>query len=443
MGQKVTLPEREVALDTACDVLVCGGGMAGVCAAVAAARAGADVVLAERWACLGGMATAALVNIWHTSDRVKPVIAGIPWEVLERGEAEGVCRKMDHFPAHHETHYFDSHGMKRVLDAFAADEGIRVRCYSPLVDALVEGKRVTGVVVGAKTGLRVIRTGAVIDATGDGDIAAFAGAPFEYGRPSDGLVQGMTLMYRLGGIDGERVNRIPPERLEAVIERMRELRDKGELPPFGGLNLGGYPLGGPANMNPASGNPLDEWELTACHAKCRRQTKAYMEFWRKEVPGYENVFLNEEAFALGVRESRRITGLKRLSGEDVLGCREQSDAVGHGCWMIDIHDPKGSGYTTWMDRDEGGMLPAGRSYHIPFGMLVNESLDNLLVAGRCASSTHEGLSSVRVQSHCAVMGQAAGTAAALALERGCAARDVDIGELQKRLKAAGAYIDHT
>jgi len=443
MKNSVLVESKKLPIDTECDVLVCGGGMSGVIAAVTAARSGAHVVLAERWACLGGMGTAALVNIWHTSDREKPVIAGIPWELLERAEAEGVCQKYPHFPKAHETHRFDSHEMKRVLDSFAADAKVRVRCYSPLVDCIREGARVTGVVVGSKMGLRVIKAGMVIDATGDGDMAAFAGVPFEYGRPADGLVQGMTLMYRLGGMDAGKVKQLTDEEVQEITDRMGRLRNEGKLPPFGPLNLRGYPGEGPANMNPASGNPLDEWDLTACHARCRRQTKAYMDFWRREVPGYENVYQIEEGFALGVRESRRITGLKTLTQDDILDCREQPDAIGHGCWMIDIHDPKGSGYTTWIDREKGGMLPAGRSYHIPFGMLVNREIDNLLVAGRCASSTHEGHSSIRVQSHCAVMGQGAGTAAVLALEHGCAARDVDIAELQQRLKAAGAYIEKT
>ena len=443
MSNTVRLEAKTVPVDAECDVLVCGGGMSGVCAAVSAARSGAEVILAERWACLGGMATAALVNIWHTSDRVKPVIEGIPLDLLERAEAEGVCQKYPHFPKAHETHYFDSHAMKRILDAFAGDAKVKVRCYSPLVDVIREGREVTGVVVGSKLGLCVIKARMVIDATGDGDIAAFAGAPFDYGRPEDGLVQGMTLMYRLGGIDSDKARHMTGEEHQAICDRMAQARDKGELPPFGGICLQCYAHGSHANMNPASGNPLNEWELTACHAMCRKQTMAYLDFWRREVPGYENVFQLEEGFAMGVRESRRIRGLKTLSGEDILDCREQPDAIGHGCWMIDIHDPKGSGYTTWMDREKSGMLPAGRSYHIPYGMLVNETIDNLLVAGRCASSTHEGHSSVRVQSHCAVMGQGAGTAAALALEQGCAARDVDIKRLQKRLKADGAYLAHT
>jgi len=443
MAKNIRLDAKEIPVDAECDVLVCGAGMAGVCAAAAAARGGAETILLERWACLGGMATAALVNMWHTSDRVKPVIGGLPWEILERGERAGFCKKLEHFPREHETHYFNSHGMKLVLDEFVADSKVQVRCYSPLVDCIKDADRLIAAVIGSKMGLRAIKAKIFIDATGDGDLAAFAGLPFEYGRPGDGLVQGMTLMYRVGGIKPGVVHRLGGKRNDEIIKRMGQFRDEGKLPAFGGICLPCYADGFPANMNPASGNPLDEWELTACHAKCRRQTQAYIDFWRREVPGYENAFLLEEAFAMGVRESRRIRGIKQLTKEDVLGCREQEDAVGHGCWMIDIHDPRGTGYTTWMDREKRGRLPAGRSYHIPFGMLVAPGAPNFLMAGRCASATHEGLSSVRVQSHCAVMGHGAGAAAALALDRGCAPRDVNIAELQGRLKAAGAYIEKT
>ena len=158
------------------------------------------------------------------------------------------------------------------------------------------------------------------------------------------------------------------------------------------------------------------------------------------MPGLEHVEIEQTGFSLGIRESRRIGGLKTLDRDMVLGAVKQADAIGHGVWMIDIHDPKGSGYTTWSDRNNKTMVPRGDSYHIPLGMCLNASIPNLAVVGRCASSTHEGHASVRVQTHCMVMGQGVGTCAALALKAGVDMRQLDIARLQSTLREDGVYL---
>jgi len=146
-------------------------------------------------------------------------------------------------------------------------------------------------------------------------------------------------------------------------------------------------------------------------------------------------------FSIGVRESRRIHGLKTLDAHMVLKAAKQPDALGHGFWMIDIHDPNGSGHTTWSDQEPEAMLPPGKSYHIPLGMCLNDRFANLAVVGRCASTTHEGLASVRLQSHCMLMGQGVGTAAALALRAGVDLAQLDIGKLQAQLRKDGVYLE--
>ena len=175
-------------------------------------------------------------------------------------------------------------------------------------------------------------------------------------------------------------------------------------------------------------------------AKGRKQVQAYFDWLRTRVPGLEHVAIEQTGFSLGIRESRRIRGLKTLNREMVLSAVKQPDAIGHGVWMIDIHDPKGSGYTTWNDRNDKSMVPRGQSYHIPLGMCLNRSFANLGVVGRCASSTHEGHASVRVQTHCMVMGQGVGTCAAMALKSGVDMAQVEIGQLQSALRKDGVYL---
>ena len=437
----VVVPESRVEVMAQCEVLVCGGGPAGVAAAWAAARHGAKTILIERWPFLGGMGTAALVNIWHLSDREKIVIGGFVQEAIERAEKRGWI----HFRGslkRHETHDFDPEGMKIVFHDMLESSGVEVICHLTAGEPIVRDGRICGVLVDTKRGRRAILAGTVIDATGDGDVAAKAGIAFDYGRESDGLVQGMTMMYRLCGIDEEQVRSLPREEARKIMAGMRDAANSGELPPFQpAFSLGHARNRAIPNMCPVSGNPLVEEELTHLTIQGRRQVFAYWDWLRERVPGLEHVQIEQTGMALGVRESRRVRGLTTLTAEMVLGAQKQHDAIGHGFWLIDIHDPKGTGYTTWNDRGTHNMLTPGQSYHIPLGMCLNEQVPNLAVAGRCASSTHEAHSSVRLQSHVMAMGQGVGTAAALALRDGVEMREVDVKKLQDALRADGAHLE--
>ncbi len=437
----VVIPQRTVPVLAEADVLVCGGGTAGIAAACGAARHGASVILIERWPCVGGMATAALVNIWHRSDREKMVIYGLVEEAAERARKRGWIKQYSRYPLVHETHSFDPEGMKIVFQDMLDESGVRTFGYMVAGEPIIEAGTIRGVLVDAKEGKRAILGRIVIDATGDGDIAAKAGCPFDFGRPGDGRVQGMTMMYRVCGIDEAQVKSLGPERAKAVVSEMQAASKRGELPPFNvAFSLGHARNRCIPNMCPVAGNPLKEEELTKLTANGRRQTHAYWDWLRTRVPGLEHVEIEQTGFSVGIRESRRIRGLKTLDREMVLGAVKQPDAIGHGIWMIDIHDPKGSGYTTWSDRNDKSMVPRGQSYHIPLGMCLNASFANLGVVGRCASSTHEGHASVRVQTHCMVMGQGVGTCAALALKSGVAMAQVDTGKLQSALRKDGVYL---
>ncbi|MDD5707583.1 MAG: FAD-dependent oxidoreductase [Kiritimatiellae bacterium] len=439
----IVLPARKIPVLTETDVVVCGGGPAGIAAAVGAARHGARVTLLERWPSVGGQATNALVNIWHTSDRVRPVIFGLVQELIERC-GEGIWR-LPGYPSSPETHEFDPGQMRLAMESLLKDAGVRVLCHLAAGEALVEEGRIRGVLADTKTGRKALLGRVVIDATGDGHIAAGAGLPFDFGRPGDGRVQGMTMMFRLCGLDPAKALACPAE-ADRVFRLMQELRYKGAFPPFMDYAARSY-LRSPRphtvsyNMCPVAGNPLDEEELTALSMQARRQVADTVALWRREMPGFERAEIEQMGFELGVRESRRVRGLKTLTAEMVIKAVKQPDAIGHGFWMVDIHDPKGSGHTTWADRKADSMPPVGESYHIPLGMCLNARIPNLAVVGRCASATHEGIASCRLQTHCMVMGQGVGTAAALALSADMDMACVDPAALQATLKSDGVYLE--
>ena len=445
----IAVPATQVPVQAEADVLVCGGGCAGVAAAVSAARHGASVVLLERWPTVGGMATNALVNGWHRSDREKVVINGLVEECAQRLAASPMAwiMRVPEFPRAHETHWFEPEGMRIVWHRLLEEAGVRVFCNLVAGEPILADGRIRGVLADTKCGRRAFLGRIVIDATGDGDVAAKAGVPFDFGRASDGLVQGMTLIFELAGLDRAALRAAGAEAPEHVWAHMRQLRDAGRFPPFNEGNALHYLRNASEgvyrfwNMLPVHGNPLDESELSRLTALAHDRLVEYLQLWRSELPGFSNASIAQTAFALGVRESRRIRGLKTLDQNMVLDAAKQSDAIGHGVWMIDIHDPKGSGYTTYSDRSSRNTLVAGTSYHIPLGMCLHATVPNLGIAGRCASSTHEAHSSVRVQTHCMVMGQGLGTAAALALAAGRDLCATDVPALQRTLRADGVYLE--
>jgi len=443
-NDKLVAAERKLPVLAEADIVVCGGGTAGISTAYCAARHGAKVILLERWPSLGGKATNALVNIWHTSDRKKQVITGFTQEAVDRGGR--FVRRMAHYPTRPETHEFDSTGMRVVFHRMLKDAGVRVFCNLTAIESVVENGRMRAVFVDTKTGRKLVRGKIFIDATGDGDVAANAGVPFDFGRASDGAVQGMTMMFRLRGLDAATIKAHSKD-AQRVFELMKKLRDDGKYPQFLEMAARSY-LTSPRdpvvsyNMCPVAGNPLDEEELTRLSAQAREQVYQYVNLWREQMPGFHGAEVEQMGFALGIRESRRIRGLKTLDAKMVVKAVKQPDAIGHGFWMIDIHDPKGTGHTTWVDQKAEMMPPVGDSYHIPLDICLNNQIPNLAVVGRCISATHEALASVRLQSHCMVMGQGVGTCAALALNAGVDMAKFDVRKLQAQLRKDGVYLEN-
>jgi FAD-dependent oxidoreductase family protein len=437
------------------DVLVVGGGPAGIGAAVAAARAGARTVLVERYGSLGGNLTAGLVGPCMTSfslDGRTQLIRGVFDEFVRRMEAMGQALHPTRTSAadayagfieygHDKVTPFEPEAAKTVAMQMCLEAGVELALHSFVCDSLVTDGRVAGVVTAEKDGLRARRAAVVVDCSADGDVAARAGAVTEYGRASDGLVQPMTLFFRVSGIDDaevERYVRAHPEDFRPFASIVAEARAAGRFPaPRMGVGMYKTLRPGVWRINTTRILGRDgtrSADLTAAEIEGREQMLKLIEFFRAELPGFRDCELLDTAATVGVRETRRVIGEYILTLEDLQTARHFEDVVAMCAYPVDIHDPAGSGGGS--DEKWG----TANAYEIPYRSLVPRDVDGLLVAGRCASATHEAMAAIRVMPPSFAMGQAAGTAAALAVAAGVAPRAIDVAELQERLLAGDAYL---
>jgi len=420
----------EVTASLSAEVVVCGGGPAGLCAAVASAQEGADTLLIERYGFLGGMATAGLINPfmpYYTGG--EQIIAGLFQQIIDRLDAVG---GWSHRQDEWARDAFDPEIMKLVAQEMLQEAGVRLRLHTMVVDASSDNGHVQRVLLASKSGLEAAEADLFIDATGDGDLAARAGAQYEQGRPEDGLSQPMTLMFRMTGVDEERM----PSR-EEINALYDEAKAVGEIDNPRENVLWFYTTrSGEIHFNTTRvirRDGTNAADLTAAELEARRQVKQMVNFLTEKVPGFSKAYLSATGTQIGVRESRRILGEYVLTAEDVLGARKFADGIARGCYDIDIHNPSGTG--TVIKR-----LPAGESYDIPYRCLCPRGFDNLLVAGRPISATHQAHSSVRVMPIAAAVGEAAGTAAAMCVAQGQTVTTVDIAQLRERLRQRGANI---
>jgi len=408
------------------DVVVAGGGTAGVAAAIAAARNGADTLLIEKYGFLGGTMTAGLVNpfmTFHAGNR--QIIKGIFQEIIDHLKDMGGYDE--------KTKAFDNEAMKLVLDQMVKEAGVRLLLHTYVTDViLTKMNKVRGVEIYNKSGRQVVLGKVTVDATGDGDVAVMAGAPYEKGRREDGLTQPMTLNFRVGGVD---VERMPPR--DEINKLFEEAKAKGELS-IPRENILYFPTTRKSEIHfnttrivMVDGTKAED--LTYAETEGRRQMVELMKFLKEKVPGFENAYLLTSAFQVGVRETRRIIGEYILTEEDIVKARKFKDTIAKGSYPIDIHNPKGEG--TVIKRP-----PPGESYDIPYRCIVPKKVDNLLVAGRCVSSTHEAQAAIRVIPIVVAIGQAAGTAAALAVRLNIPPRELDVSLLQETLEKQGAVL---
>lgn len=441
------------------DVLVVGGGNAGCAAALAAARHGAKTMLVERYGFLGGTATASMVGPWMTyHSGSKRIVGGIAQEIVER------LQRMGGSPGHlHDSSDyvstitpFDPEIHKALLFEMMQEAGVKLLLHAYFLRAIASDKTVYGASFATVAGERQYRARCTIDATADAYVAASAGVRTQQGDER-GRVQPASLMFRLSHVDLAKTAtyvRMHPDQMRTSLKAHE--RTAPALTAVAGL----YDLWNDAlehgavdiprevvsffitpyadevsvNMTRVTNiDPLDPDDLTRAEIEARAQVMQLLDFFRKRVPGFENARLAATGTQIGIRESRRIVGEYTLTREDVLQARHFDDAVARSAYPIDIHNPAGSGTVTHR-------LAEGESYEIPYRCLVPQDVDGLLVAGRCISTTHEALASTRLTPTVMTLGQAAGTAAALAKEAGKRLRDVDTQRLRSTLINDGVVL---
>lgn len=407
------------------DVIVAGGGPAGIGAGYTAAKRGAKTLVLEKGGRLGGMGVSALVSPF-SFNTVSPIAKEIAGKI-------GFGRSVDFHMA--DVRAYD------LLKSAGAD----VMLHATVLGPVMEGNRVKGVRVQCAEGERVFNAKVVIDATGNGVVAAAAGVPYEEGREGDGLVQPMSIMFTVGGFDPAKRFLCYSEehaRSKGCIVDGRKWEDivqdeikAGRLPPeVGVIRL--YP-GREKDVNVVNATQVNglfgsrSADLTKAEIAARKQAALIVDVLRRRLPGYGNARICEMPAVVGVRETRRFEGVDRLTTEDVLSGRKRADAVARRCsFVIDIHNPAGAGQAHGRDKAVTGGARRVKPYDIPYGALVPKKIDGLLFCGRCISASHEALASCRVMGNAMATGVGAGAAAADAVKKGIDVRNVDAANLK-------------
>ncbi len=471
--QQVLEPSRQLAVSGEYDVVVVGGGIAGVGAAIAAARNGCKTLLIERESSLGGLATVGLVNI------PLDFLSGIGVEMFKRLEAVNGLWHRNSDPEKH----------KLILDRMVKESGCDLLFHTYVVESIVKQGAIRGVVVESKSGRQAILAKRVVDCSGDADAAAFAGCQFSLGRAKDNLTQACSLEFRLGAVDWDKycasdVKNNDPQ-WYALLEKAIAA---GDVPAIENhLNWITHVPGRPQHCgkdevslciaHSRNCRPLDNRDLTRMYLEGREQADTLWKFIKKFIPGFEESYVVDTGALLGVRDTRRVLGQYVLTTLDVASRAKFDDVVAISWRNYDIHNPDALGNLKWSEVELNGRLqnvtstprpipkqdmpangivvdykgrlpsdadfcklPSPEHYDIPYRSLVPADVDNLLVAGRCLSSDFAAQSATRLVMCCNAMGEAAGIASALSLKHNISPRKVDRVELQKALIKNGGNI---
>ena len=418
------------------DVVVVGAGSAGSAAAISAARLGVRTLLVDRLAFMGGTSTAVLDTFYAfytPGDLPRRVVGGLGWEIASRLTEEGRALERPNTYGAGTGVTYDPEALKVTWERLAAEAGVDLLLHTWATGTSLEDGRARAVRLWNKGGERTIVAGVIVDASGDADVCAMAGVPYDDAR-SSGTAQSLSTLFRLANVDVERASAVPKRDL---WEMMREAATSGayRLPRLDG-SWHRTPDRGVVTIHMTripNVDPTDPVQLTAAEVEGRRQVREYLRFLRDRVPGFEAAVLVGTSPSIGIRESRRVQGDYRLTRDDVLGGRRFPDEIALCGAPIEDHGA-GSG-TEWRYVGDSGV------YGIPFRSLVPETVEDLLVAGRCFSATHDAHASARSMATCMAMGQAAGTAAALAAARGITPRALDVRDLRDRLRRDGAILE--
>jgi len=445
-------PARQLPVYGEFDVVVVGGGPAGIAASWSAARHGAKVLLIERYGFLGGMGTAGgvtnfagLFGVRH--GEMQQVVHGVVDEIFNRLIAiEGLNDPQDGMQGRIRVRSYDMSAYKCVADQMMVDAGVEVLFHAWAAQVSMEGSRIKALFVETKSGRQAVLAKSFIDCSGDADVAAFAGVPYAIG---DGQGSGLypSTMFRLAHVNPDAALAAIGEfqAINALMKKVQVEKPGTYQFPREGAIL--RPQKNPsewranvtqiAQSNGQAMDATDARQLSQGELEGRQQIGEFFRFLKNEVPGFSQASITEIAPQIGIRESRRIQGVYALTGDDILNCASFKDSIGCSAWPMEMH---AQGKIEWQfPKKPSG--PKARLYNdLPWRMLVPHKVSNLLVAGRCASMTHEGQSAARVSGACFVMGQAAGTAAACASETDDF-KNQDVNALQQLLIQDACYLE--
>ncbi|MDF3077715.1 MAG: hypothetical protein K0S09_1604 [Sphingobacteriaceae bacterium] len=451
----VTEPAREIPVRMEVDVLVVGGGPTGLIAAQAAAEDGLNVTLIDSRSFVGGNMTIGLPVLGFLGQKGNQIIKGIPQKFIDKLKKVDGASEHRPCPLHMSLTLVEPEAVKNVGLEMLTEAGVNVMLYTFFAGVIMDNDTIKGVIVESKSGREAILAKTVIDCTGDADVAFRAGVECEYGNEKGG-VQPPTLMFCLGGVDTEKLRLsiaeeprtyltdfIPAEYFgqnnQFIVVGLRSLMEKAREDGFNlpvertiiitGLREGEVWI----NMTRVNGvNGTNPESLTFGETEGRKQIIDIQKYLIEYVPGFENAYFTKMAPFIGIRETRRIVGKYVLTAEDILGCGRFDDAIAVASYPLDIHHPEGGGCTlTW----------CGDCYDIPYRSLIPAKIENLIVAGRCISTTHEAMSAIRVMAPCMAMGEAAGRAAKIAVRENIAPSKIDVQKLQAELREKGAYLN--
>ncbi len=442
----ITEPARDTPIFGEFEIVVLGGGPAGIAAAAAAGALGRKVLLIERYGFLGGMGTAAGVTNFcglhaNVHGDIRQVVHGVADDILGRIDALGGVNAPHLIFGKTMAQAYDTAAYKCAADDLLAARKVEVLFHALAAgaakDSTVNDARIEALLIETKSGRMAVRAEMFIDCSGDGDLASFAGAPFEIGD-ADGNMLYPTMMFRLNGVDpqaaGEAWKTIPALMDEAEKRGVRFPRKGAIVRPMKHESEWRVNVTQLKTGNGRAIDGTDARELSAGESEGRRQALTFFEFLKANAPGFAGAYVVDIPPQLGIRETRRVTGRYSLTRNDVISCASFADTIGVNGWPIEAHV---AGDVVWEWPD----IPGSRGFnHLPYRMLLPLKIDNLLVAGRCASMTHEGQSAARVSGACFVMGEAAATGAHLALAARTNPADIDVTRLQQTLERNGVYL---